>query len=186
MPGRTFSWIAWGRGHTLFSPSCRLRRKVCSPPPPSGKGLGEEMRGAQEAVLAIYIDQPGLVLAGLGFREHQVAQDNHRVPGGHQAGGGAVDGHLPWSPFYGIGLKAGPIVHVQDLDLLKGEDVCRLQELTVYGDAALVVHIHPGDPGPVDLALQHGPHSLTLPAVLPFPGPGPRPPAPWPGQWGWS
>src|SRR5689334_10108020 len=47
--------------------------------------------GANDAVLAVDIDQPGLVFADLLLREEVVGQDDDEVALVHQAGGGAVD-----------------------------------------------------------------------------------------------
>ena len=82
-----------------------------------------------------------------------------RSPTLHQPGGGAVQAHHPRArgPGHRVGLEAGAVVDVHDVDLFVLEDVGGEQQLAVDRDRADVVQIAVRDRGAMDLRLQHHP-----------------------------
>ena len=85
-----------------------------------------------------------------------------RVPAVHQPGGRAVDADLAGAAPAGdrVGLEAGAVVDVDDVDLLVLEDVGGLEQVGVDRDRADVVQVAVGDRGTVDLGLEH--HALHV------------------------
>src|SRR5690606_36541178 len=79
-----------------------------------------------------------------------------------------------------VGLEPGPVVDVDDGDLLVLEDVGRLEQVGIDGDGADVVQVGRRDHGTVDLRLQHAaPHGLTSLGWVPFTRSPPR------RRWAW-
>src|SRR5688500_1895818 len=86
-----------------------------------------------------------------------VADDDHMVARGTEPCGGAVelDRAAPPISLDDVGLETGAVVHVDDLDLLEGEDVGRVHEVAIERQAALVMEIGAGEDAAVDLGLAH-------------------------------
>ena len=74
-----------------------------------------------------------------------------------EPGGGAVDLHLARAALAGdrVGLEAGAVVDVDDVDLLVLADVGGLEQVGVDRDRADVVQVAVGHRRAVDLGLQH-------------------------------
>ena len=113
------------------------------------------------------VDDGRLVLAQLGAVVLRVGDDDDRVAAVHEAGGGPVDLHRARAALAGdrVGLEAGAVVDVDDVDLLVLEDVGGLEQVGVDGDRADVVQVAVGHRRPVDLGLQHRSLHQRLPGV---------------------
>ncbi len=124
------------------------------------------------AVLGVHQHHRRLVLLGvLGSQGGERGDDDH-VPGLDQVRPGPVHLHHPAAalPGEGVGDQPGAGGHVPDVDLLVRQDVGRVQQVGVDGQAPLVVEFGRGDRGPVDLRLEHfPPHGHLRGAIRPSP-----------------
>jgi len=106
-----------------------------------------------DTVLFIGHDHNWFVAAGLLFREFGVGHDDYYIPGLDTAGCGSVQADDTGSSLarYDIGFQAGTVVVVHYLHTLVGQDMCRLHQGFIYGDAAHVAEVRLRHRGTVDL-----------------------------------
>jgi hypothetical protein len=118
------------------------------------------------------MDNAGNEGASLGVIQDRVADDDDEVAGVHQARGRPIDSDDPAAgrPLDDIGLQAGAVVDVNDMDLLPGKKVGCPHELRVHRHRSHVVQVGLGDGRAVYFRLQHG----SLHGVIPFDASSPR------------
>src|SRR3990170_446167 len=162
----------------IFSPllfmafsCCAVTRAMVFLPVLDGgdRGLLAHVSEPRDAVLVVDVDQPWDAGPGFLLGEGSIAEDDDEVAPLHQSGRRAVDDHLAGaaSALDDVGLEAIAVVDVQHVHLLVFEKAGGLHEFLIEGDAALVVEVRPGDPRPVNLALEHAPHDLDTSSFRP-------------------
>src|SRR5437867_5121699 len=93
----------------------------------------------------------------LALLDRGVGGDDDVVVRGSQVGGGAIHAADPASSLSldQIGRETGPLRDVVDVDLLEGNEVSRVHERRIEGEAAFVLEVGLGHPHTVDLGPEH-------------------------------
>src|SRR5690606_23018344 len=116
-----------------------------------------EVVDLHRVVLLVDEHDAGPVRGGLLRRHVRVGDHDDLVAGGVEPGGGAVEADRAAARRGGDGVRFEPraVVDVDDLHLLVGQDLRRLQQLGVEGDGALVVEVGLRHREAMELPLEH-------------------------------
>src|SRR3972149_3507463 len=74
----------------------------------------------------------------------------------------------PWWPRQSVSFKASPVAHVNHLHFFIKQDIHRLQELPVNGDASPIVNVGFGNGCPMDFAFKNRPKHTSLSRSVKF------------------
>ena len=118
--------------------------------------IKKQVSAFPDLVLFVHHDYDWFVVPGFFGREHRIVHDDDHVPRLHAAGSRAVQADDPGATGTGddVSLQPGAVVVVHHLHPFMGQDIGRLHELFVNGDAAHVAEICLRHRGAVDFGFQ--------------------------------
>jgi hypothetical protein len=109
----------------------------------------------QDGIFGINMYYRWLNTVCLILGDSTISDDNHYVTLGDQSGCCSIEAHFSGASLTldSIGLEPMPIVDIQYVNHLIGEDIGCLHEFLVQSDTSLIVKVHSCDPCPMNLAL---------------------------------